>query len=111
MKDVKTAQVDEMKLDGLFIAIGHRPNTDFLKGQVELDEKGYVVVKDNTKTSTLGVFAAGDVHDWYYQQAVTAAGAGCMAAMDAEEFLEEEKTITRAEEKPALKIAATSKKD
>ncbi|MDP2720951.1 MAG: thioredoxin-disulfide reductase [bacterium] len=109
IKDVKNAQVDEMKLDGLFIAIGHKPNTDFLKGQLDLDEKGYIKLIQNSKfkvqndkdrgvysqfktmTSVEGVFAAGDVHDWRYQQAVTAAGVGCMAAMDVEELLEEEK--------------------
>ncbi|MDP2671698.1 MAG: thioredoxin-disulfide reductase [bacterium] len=81
----------EISLGGLFIAIGHKPNTDFLKGKVELDEKGYIAIKDKSKTSVPGIFAAGDVHDWRYQQAVTAAGAGCMAALDAEEFLGERK--------------------
>jgi thioredoxin reductase (NADPH) len=77
----------ELSIGGLFIAIGHKPNTEFLKGQIELDEKGYIVVKDQSKTNIEGVFAAGDVHDWRYQQAVTAAGAGAMAALDAEEYL------------------------
>ena len=90
IKDVKTNQTKNIKLDGLFIAIGHKPNTDFLKGQLDLDRKGYVVIKNHSKTSVPGVFAAGDVHDWYYQQAVTAAGAGCVAAMDAQEWLEKE---------------------
>jgi thioredoxin reductase (NADPH) len=89
IKSTKTRKTSKMDLDGLFIAIGHKPNTDFLKGQLELDGKGYVVVEDGTKTSVSGVFAAGDVHDWRYQQAVTAAGAGCMAAIDAEASLEE----------------------
>lgn len=89
IKDVKTNKTKEMKLDGLFIAIGHKPNTGFLKGQIKLDQKGYIVVEDGNKTSVPGVFAAGDVYDWQYQQAVTAAGAGCMAAMDAQEWLEE----------------------
>ena len=89
IKDIKTGRVKDMKLDGLFIAIGHKPNTDFLKGKIELDEKGYIVIKDKTNTSVPGVFAAGDAHDWQYQQAVTAAGTGCMAAMDAQDWLEE----------------------
>jgi thioredoxin reductase (NADPH) len=90
IKNVKTGKVSRAALGGLFIAIGHKPNTDFLKGEVDLDSKGYIVLKDHSKTSVAGVFAAGDVHDWHYQQAVTAAGAGCMAAMDAQEWLEEE---------------------
>ncbi|MCH7542002.1 thioredoxin-disulfide reductase [Patescibacteria group bacterium] len=96
LNNIKTKKTSEMKLDGLFIAIGHKPNTGFLKGQIEMDNKGYVVLKNHSKTSVSGVFAAGDVHDWHYQQAVTAAGAGCMAAMDAEELLEEEKAKVKA---------------
>lgn len=98
LKDLKTGKTREISLEGLFIAIGHKPNTDFLKGQLNLDSKGYVEVEDNTKTSVSGVFAAGDVHDYRYQQAVTAAGAGCMAAMDAEEYLQEEETVEKKEE-------------
>ena len=90
-KNIKTGKEAEIGMDGLFVAIGHKPNTEFLKGQIELDQKGYVVLKDQSRTSVSAVFAAGDVHDWHYQQAVTAAGAGCMAAMDVEELLEEEK--------------------
>ncbi len=90
IKNTNTSERKKLAIEGLFIAIGHKPNTDFLKGKVELDKKGYIVVKDKTRTSAPGVFAAGDVHDWHYQQAVTAAGAGCMAAMDAQKWLEEE---------------------
>lgn len=92
IKNLKTNKVSDMEIDGLFVAIGHKPNTEFLKGQIDLDKKGYVVVTDNTKTSIPGVFAGGDIYDWRYQQAVTAAGAGCMAAMDAQDFLEENET-------------------
>ena len=82
-------KLTEIKMDGAFVAIGHSPNTNFLKDNIELDSHGYIIVKDNIKTSVQGVFAAGDVHDYRYQQAVTAAGAGCMAAMDADEFIED----------------------
>src|SRR3989338_8172299 len=88
LKNVKTGKIEELKIDGAFVAIGHKPNTDFLKGQIELDN-GYIVVKHNVKTSVEGVFAAGDISDHRYMQAVTAAGAGCMAAMEADEYLEE----------------------
>jgi thioredoxin reductase (NADPH) len=77
-----------INLDGVFIAIGHNPNTDFLKGQLELDENNYIAPKGDTKTSVEGVFVAGDVSDRSYKQAVTAAGAGCKAALDVEEYLE-----------------------
>jgi thioredoxin reductase (NADPH) len=87
----KTNETSELALEGLFIAIGHAPATSIFAGKIELDEKGYVVVRENTKTSVEGVFVAGDVHDYHYKQAVTAAGFGCMAAMDALKFLEEHK--------------------
>ncbi len=94
LKNTQNGEISQLQVDGVFIAIGHKPNTDFLKGQLELDEKGYVVVHDETggadgtKTSVGGVFAAGDVADYHYRQAVTAAGAGCKATFDAEEYLE-----------------------
>ena len=89
LRDVKTGAVWEEPCRGLFVAIGHQPNTAFLRGQVELDERGYVVVHDETRTSVDGVFCAGDVADHRYRQAVTAAAAGCKAAMDAEKWLQE----------------------
>lgn len=84
----KTNETSELTLEGLFIAIGHTPSTSIFSGKIELDEKGYVVVHDHTKTSVEGVFVAGDVHDYHYKQAVTAAGFGCMAAMDTLAFLQ-----------------------
>src|SRR3989338_883665 len=88
LKNTQDNSTSEMDIDGVFVAIGHIPNTKFLKGQIELDEKGYLVVHDETKTSIPGVFSAGDVSDHVYTQAVTAAGAGCKASFDAEEYLE-----------------------
>ena len=88
LKDLKTGDLRDFKVDGLFVAIGHHPNTELFRGQIELDDQGYVVLKRSTMTSVEGVFAAGDVHDRRHRQAVTAAGWGCMAAMDAEKFLE-----------------------
>lgn len=84
----QTNEVSEIAADGLFVAIGHKPNTDIFAGQIELDQKGYVVVQPgSTKTNIEGVFAAGDVADHVYRQAVSAAGTGCMAALDAERWL------------------------
>lgn len=88
LRDVKTGESRIETCQGLFVAIGHDPNTGFLKGQVELDERGYVVVHDETRTSVEGVFCAGDVADRRYRQAITAAAAGCKAAMDAEKYLD-----------------------
>ncbi|MBI4095475.1 MAG: thioredoxin-disulfide reductase [DPANN group archaeon] len=88
IKNTKTHQTSTLKIDGAFVAIGHEPSTGFLKGQLETDSKGYVVVKGGyTETSAPGVFVAGDVRDFRYQQAITAAGFGCMAAMDADSYL------------------------
>jgi len=94
IKNVKNDKVGEIEIDGVFIAIGHKPNTDFLKGQLELDEKGYIVTTRETHTKVHGVFVAGDVADYKYRQAVTAAGAGCKAAFDVEEYLEHAKLPT-----------------
>ncbi|MBI2593710.1 thioredoxin-disulfide reductase [Candidatus Daviesbacteria bacterium] len=88
LKNIKTGQISQVEIEGLFIAIGHKPNTDFLKGQLKLDERGYIAVNDETKTSVDGVFFAGDVADKRYKQAVTAAGTGTKAALDVEEYLE-----------------------
>ncbi|MFQ6097767.1 MAG: thioredoxin-disulfide reductase [Armatimonadota bacterium] len=87
LRNVKTNEVTEQPCDGVFLAIGHRPNTDLFVGQLELDEVGYIVLKQRSCTSVEGVFAAGDVHDSTYRQAVTAAGYGCRAAIDCERWL------------------------
>lgn len=91
IKDTVTNEKQTIDAGAIFIAIGHEPNTKLFKGQIELDEQGYIVLKDQTKTSVEGVFAAGDVHDHRYRQAVTAAGFGCMAAIDVDKYLSEKR--------------------
>lgn len=89
LKNLKTSEENQMPIDGVFAAIGHEPATSVFRGQIDLDEKGYVVVRNgSTATNLPGVFAAGDVADHKYRQAITAAGTGCMAAMDVEKWLE-----------------------
>ena len=87
-KNLKTGKAEDFKCDGLFIAIGHEPNSKLFAGQLELDPTGYILTHDGTKTNIPGVFACGDVQDHIYRQAITAAGTGCMAAIDSERFLE-----------------------
>ena len=90
LRSAKDGRLWEQAVDGFFVAIGHIPNTAVFKGQIELDDDGYIVSKGGARTSVTGVFHAGDVQDRTYRQAITAAGAGCMAAIEAERFLESE---------------------
>jgi thioredoxin reductase (NADPH) len=89
LKNLKTGAITKIDVDGIFIAIGHKPNTDIFKGQIELDSDGYIITApDSTRTNIDGIFAAGDVQDKIFRQAVTAAGTGCMAALEAARYLE-----------------------
>jgi thioredoxin reductase (NADPH) len=92
IRNVKTDQVSTMQTEGLFVAIGHTPNTDLFRGQLDMDEVGYLTLRGDgsTATSVDGVFAAGDVADSTYRQAITAAGTGCQAAIDVERWLDQE---------------------
>jgi thioredoxin reductase (NADPH) len=90
LRSTKDSSLKDLQLDGLFIAIGHKPSTDIFRGQIDLDDEGYIkVIPNGTNTNIAGVFGAGDVYDKKYRQAITAAGSGCMAALDAMKFLED----------------------
>ena len=98
VKNVPSGEEETLQMDGFFAAIGHEPATKLFKGQIEMDEGGYILQHEHTMTSVPGVFAAGDVSDTRYRQAVTAAGDGCMAAIDAERWLEEQGEAEEAED-------------
>ncbi len=88
LKNIKTEKLFDIPVEGVFVAIGHQPNTHLFQGQLELDDLGYIVIQNGAQTNIAGVFAAGDVHDTRYRQAITAAAAGCRAALDAEKYLD-----------------------
>jgi thioredoxin reductase (NADPH) len=91
LEDIKTGEKSDLTAEGAFVAIGHLPSTSIFKDKIELDEKDYIAVKNHTKTSVEGAFVAGDVHDYHYRQAVTAAGFGCMAGMEVLKYIDEGK--------------------
>jgi thioredoxin reductase (NADPH) len=97
LRNVKTDELTDKPIGGVFMAIGHKPNTELFVGQLEMNETGYLITHDGTKTKIRGVFACGDAQDWVYRQAVTAAGTGCMAAIDAERLLAEEEADQHSE--------------
>ena len=98
LRNMKSGDVRVMPIDGVFLAIGHKPNTEVFQGILDMNDQGYILTHDGTKTKIPGVFAAGDAQDWIYRQAVTAAGTGCMAAIDAERWLSEQEA---SEPRPA----------
>ncbi len=89
IRNIKTNEETNLDVGGLFVAIGHVPNTELFKNQIDLDDEGYIILKNKTHTNIEGVFAAGDVHDRTYRQAITAAGFGCMAAIDVDKYITE----------------------
>jgi thioredoxin reductase (NADPH) len=111
IRNPETSAIREIKLDGVFVAIGHDPNTTAFRGKIETDANGYLIASSGSKTSIPGVFVAGDVQDHRYRQAVTAAGSGCMAALDAEKFLEEhsagDRSFESAQQLPSAAVPAT----
>ncbi len=106
LRNIKTNEVQELPADGVFVAIGHKPNTELFQGQIELTETGYIKT-DGVKTSIKGVYAAGDVQDELYRQAITAAGTGCMAALEAQWLLENEEAEGEAEKKTLASTKAS----
>jgi thioredoxin reductase (NADPH) len=88
LENVKTGEESVLETDGVFVAIGHKPNTEIFEGTLEQTDNGYVLLRGGSRTNVEGIFAAGDVHDQEYRQAVTAAGAGCKAALDCERYLQ-----------------------
>ena len=96
LRNLKTGKEEELQVDGLFVAIGYDPNTEIFRGQVELDPKGYVAIHNGTESSVPGVFVAGDVHDFRYRQAITAAADGCKALLDAERFVKQKLEVAVA---------------